>query len=151
MPLTNLNLMPPESNFRKVLTAIGDELTPIVEEVRYSLRLPDDETADLVAYIEFESPLTVINESIESSQRSWMPLKVLVYLLINESDSRILADLLEHVSKTLFAQPAVQRFYNAFGTWDGFSIEQFSVTEVGFGEDFCQAKITLEVLFHNSD
>lgn len=149
MPLDNTALLPPASRLRTVLTTIGTEIAPIFETVRYELRLPDDEPDDLVAYVEFEAPLVIVNESIQGSQRSWMPFKVLIYIYINESDSRILADLIEHVTETVMTDSAQTNYRNAFGTAIGFSVEQINIAEIGFGEEFCQAKLALEILMHH--
>jgi len=142
--------MPPASRLRTVMTKIGTELTPIVEVVRYFLRLPDEETEDLAAYIEFDAASTITNESIEGSQRSWMPFRVLVYLYINEKDTRVLADLIERVTMRLMTESAIENYRNAFGQDVGFSIEQISLSEVGFGDEFGQAKLTIEVLMHHN-
>lgn len=151
MPLDNTGLLPPSSRIRTVMTKIGTELTPIVEAVRYFLRLPDEETNDLVAYIEFSPPMTIVNESIQSSQRSWMVLPIVVYLYINESDTRILGDLIEHATKTIMAPTAITNYRNAFATDIGFSIEKITVAEVGFGDEYSQAKLVIECLLHHED
>ena len=149
MSLDNTALLPPSSRIRTVMTKIGTELTPIVETVRYFLRLPEEETDDLVAYIEFSPPMTIVNESLQSSQRSWITLPIVVYLYVNESDTRILADLIEHATETLMAASAITNYRNAFSTDVGFSIEKITVAEVGFGDEYGQVKLIIEVLMHH--
>jgi hypothetical protein len=151
MPVDNATYLPASSQFRTVMTLIGTTLTPIMQTVRYFLRLPEDETSDVVAYIEFESPINLVNESIESSQRSWMGFKVVVYLYITEGDTRTMADLIHRVATTLFAPAAIVSYRNAFSTDNGFSIENLTVTEVGFGVEYCQAKIVLDCMFFHPD
>lgn len=151
MPVDNTAYVPPVSRFNTLLTAIGTALTPIVEVVRYTLRLPDEETEDKAVYVEFEAPLVLSNESIESNQRSWMPFKVAVYGLINDPDTRVLSDFIYEVATTLFTPTNIVNYRNAFSTDNGFSIERLTVAEIGFGTDFGQFKIVLECELHNPD
>ena len=151
MPIDNGAYAIPSSRFRTLITAIGTALTPIVETVRYTLRLPDDEPDDKVVYLEFEAPLVLENESIESSQRSWLPFRAVIYGYVNEGDTRTLADFIYEISKTLFTNANIITYRDAFAANDGFSIERLTVSEVGFGNDFGQFKIVLECLLHAPD
>jgi hypothetical protein len=143
MPV-NPSFTPPVTRLHTAVNAIGTALTPIVEIVRYFLRLPDEETFTKVVYIEFVAPIVMENESIESNQRTWSTFNIAVYGVIFEKDVRILADFIEEVENTLFKPANVTSYYNAFASWDGFSIDRLTVSEVGFGENYGQFKMLLE-------
>lgn len=151
MALDNEDLMPPTSRFAVTLETIGAALAPLCETVRYFLRLPEEENKDKVLYVEFESPLTLENESLESSQRSWLSFKVVVYGYITEPDSRVLANFIHEVADRLYTPSIIQNCYSAFGPNNGFSIERLTVAEIGFGEEYGQFKIVLECLMHHPD
>ena len=131
------------------MTKIGDAISSKVEVVRYFLRLVDEETEDKVVYIEPGVPITIINESIESNQRSVMSFPVIVWGYINESDTRILDDFMDEVTKALFTTTQIANYRDAFATGDGFSIERATFTEIGLGEEYCQFKLVLECMFHH--
>ncbi len=143
------SLTPPSSRLRTVLTTLATAISSKFESVKYALLAPEvQENGNKVAYLEFD-PTDLIIESLMGSQRSFTPLRITLAMFIRSADPLVGVDLIEETLTALLSTTAINSYYNAFGTNDGFSVESVNGIEWAYGDQVgTQARMTITLSTH---
>lgn len=144
----NSGLVPSQGRFRTLLTLLGSQIEDqtTVEEVKYYEVPPEvEERLDKVVYIELQFSDLLI-ESILSTQRSLVPIRVNVSGFIRDTDPLVGVDFLEELLNALLSETSIAQHYNAFATNSGFSIENVEGITWDHGQDLgTQVRFTLVI------